>query len=84
MADAFDAHLAKHGLTDIHAHAQKVKYRVRTANSYQFQMEYEGGLDKYYERGLAIKTFTNDASGKHDAIVFIANVQNDIDKLTRS
>ena len=75
MSDPFLTHLEKYGLLELHKTAQKVGYRVRTANSWEFALEYEGGLSRLYERDYAIKTFDMSSFGKRDALAFLRHIQ---------
>lgn len=47
MAEKWAEHLQALGLAELEALAQSASYRVRAANSYQFDLEYAGGLAEY-------------------------------------
>jgi len=59
MADKWAEHLKALGLTELEEQAQAVRYRVRAASSYQFDLEYAGGLAEYHQPGKLLKTFTS-------------------------
>lgn len=80
-SDPWMAHLIEHRLRELHDAAQKVRYRVRTADWQTFSIEYEGGLPKYREQGMALKYFAENEAGKAQARAFLAQVQADIDEL---
>jgi len=67
-------HLEKYGLLDLHNEAQQVGYRIRVANGWTFDLEYEGGLAKYYQRGLSLKTFEDTDQGRAEARAFLKSV----------
>lgn len=72
------AHLERYGLLELHQEAQAVGYRLRAANSFTFDLEYEGGLDRYYERGYAVKRFSDTPAGREEARQFLAAVKADL------
>lgn len=74
MSDPWMQHLEKYDLLELHNEAQKVGYRIRVANGWTFDLEYEGGLAKFYERGNAIKTFEDDEQGRAKAREFLSTV----------
>jgi NAD-dependent SIR2 family protein deacetylase len=82
--DPWMEHLRKFDLLEMHAAAQKAGYRVRVATGYIFHLEYEGGLDKYYQRGLAVKEFEDTKQGRADALAFIETVKQEIAKVRAS
>jgi len=73
--DPWIEHLKQFDLYGLHLVAQKVGYRVRCANGWTFDLEYEGGLDKFYQSGYAIKTFDHSDAGKREARVFLGEVK---------
>lgn len=78
--DKWMQHLENHGLLGLHEEAQQVGFRVRTANDWNFTLEYEGGLEKYYQHGNALREYENTDEGKGQARVYLAEVQADIDE----
>ena len=52
-------HLQALGLTELEALAQSASYRVRAANSSQFDLEYTGGLARYRQPGKRLKTLSS-------------------------
>jgi hypothetical protein len=58
MAESWAEHLKALGLAELEALAQSASYRVRAANSYQFDLEYTGGLAEYHQPGKRLRTFT--------------------------
>lgn len=57
--DRWAEHLQVLGLTELEALAQSASYRVRSANSYQFDLEYTGSLARYRQPGKRLRTFTS-------------------------
>ena len=82
--DAWMQHLERYDLLELHQEAQQVGYRVRVANGWTFDLEYEGGLDKYYERGNAVKTFDDTRRGRREARAFLSEVARDVERAKRS
>ncbi len=59
-AERWTEHLQALGLAELEAAlAQSASYRVRGANSYQFDLEYTGGLARYRWSGKRLRTFTS-------------------------
>ena len=83
MNDPWMEHLEKHHLLELHKKAQQVQYRVRVANGYIFDLEYEGGLDRLYQPGFALKRFEDTEQGRKAARVFLSNVKISIDEEIR-
>lgn len=80
MNDPWMQHLAKYNLLELHQDAQQVNYRIRVANGYHFHLEYEGGLNKLYLPGFAIKQFLDTDQGRLSAKEFLASVKSTIDE----
>ena len=77
MADKWAEHLKALGLTELEELAQAVHYRIRAANSYQFDLEYTGGLAEYHQPGKWLKTFTS----VEDAQAYLAQVKREMEHL---
>ena len=81
IVDPWLQHLEKYSLLALHNEAQQVGYRIRVATGWTFDLEYEGGLPKYYERGNALKTFEDSDEGRAQARAFLVTVQADINTM---
>ncbi len=73
MSDAWHKHLEQFGLLDIEEVAQPVYYRVRTANDWQFDLEYTGGLVSWNHPSLL--AFEQSEAGKTAARTFLSEVR---------
>lgn len=73
--DPWMQHLAKYNLLELHKEAQQVNYRIRVANGWTFDMEYEGGFGKFYQRGWGLKTFEDTDQGRASARAFLTDVR---------
>ncbi len=76
MADAWAEHLQALGLAELEALAQSTSYRIRAANSYQFDLEYTGGLAQYRRPGKRLKTFTR----VEDASTYLTQVKREMEE----
>src|SRR5260370_17208727 len=74
-AEGWAEHLQALGLTELEALAQSASYRVRAANSYQFDLEYTGGLAEYHQPGKRLRTFTR----VEDAQAYLAQVKREME-----
>ena len=77
MSDPWILHLKKYNLLGLHNEAQQVGFRIRVANGWTFDLEYEGGLAKYHQSGLRLKTFKDTEQGRAEARAFLATVKAD-------
>jgi len=80
MAERWTEHLKALGLAELEELAQSVYYRVRAANSYQFDLEYTGGLAEYHQPGKRLKTFTS----VEDARAYLAQVKRELRDVSES
>jgi hypothetical protein len=76
MADTWAEHLQALGLAELEALAQSTYYRIRAANSYQFDLEYTGGLAQYRRPGKRLRTFTS----VEDARAYLAQVKREMEE----
>lgn len=76
--DQWMEHLKNYGLLELHQEAQQVGYRIRVATGLTFDLEYTGGLDKYYQKGLGVKTFDDSEAGRVAAREFLGSVRVDV------
>jgi len=73
-AERWAEHLQALGLAELEALAQSASYRVRAANSYQFDLEYTGGQTEYHQPGKRLRTFTS----REDARAYLAQVKREM------
>jgi len=76
MTDAWAEHLQALGLAELEALAQSASYRIRAASSYQFDLEYTGGLAHYRRLGKRLKTFTH----VEDARAYLTQVKREMEE----
>ena len=76
MADTWAKHLQALGLAELEALAQSTSYRIRAANSYQFDLEYTGGLAHYRRPGKRLRTFTS----VEDARAYLTQVKREMEE----
>ena len=84
MKDPWMGHLESYGLLELHNEAQQVGYRIRVANGWTFDLEYEGGLNKYCQCGFALKTFEDTSQGRAEVRVLLAEVKKDLERVKSS
>jgi hypothetical protein len=75
-AERWAEHLQALGLTKLEALAQSASYRVRGANSYQFDLEYTGGLARYRRPGKRLRTFTS----AEEATAYLTQVKREMEE----
>ena len=75
-AERWAEHLQALGLTELEALAQSASYRVRGANSYQFDLEYTGGLARYRRPGKRLRTFTS----AEEATAYLTQVKREMEE----
>ena len=75
MAEKWAEHLQALGLAELEALAQSAHYRIRAANSYQFDLEYTGGLARYHQPGKRLRTFTR----VEDAVAYLTQVKQEME-----
>ncbi len=75
-AERWTEHLQALGLAELEALAQSASYRVRAANSYQFDLEYTGGMARYHRPGMRLRTFTS----VEEATAYLTQVEREIEE----
>jgi hypothetical protein len=75
-AERWPEHLQALGLTELEALAQSASYRIRAANSYQFDLEYTGGLARYRQPGKRLRTFTS----VEEATAYLTQVKREMEE----
>ena len=76
MAKSWKEHLQALGLAELETLAQSASYRVRAATSYQFDLEYTGGLARYRRAGKRLRTFTSVG----EATAYLSQVKRELEE----
>jgi hypothetical protein len=75
--DPWIHHLEKYDLVDIYMQAKAIGYRLRAANDWSFDLEYQGELGQYQGDH---KTFITNEQGKQAARAYLQTRKSEIER----